>query len=99
MNIPVATAAALLLVSVKLRLICFKPISFANVAALPFSSTFGPPYFLLITMSFGLIPLEKPVPKTFDTASFATKFLAKNGACASGLFFKKTLFQIGHKFY
>ena len=28
-------------------------------------------------MSFGLIPLEKPVPRTFDTASFAAKFLAR----------------------
>ena len=44
-------------------------------------------------MSFGLIPLEKPVPRTFDTASFAAKILAKKGACASGLFFKKTYFR------
>ena len=46
-------------------------------------------------MSFGLIPLEKPVPRTFDTASFAAKFLAKKGACASGLFFKKRLISDG----
>ena len=50
-------------------------------------------------MSFGLIPLEKPVPKTFDTASFAAKFLAKKVLVHVGSFSKKELFQMGHRPY
>ena len=50
-------------------------------------------------MSFGLIPLEKPVPKTFDTASFAAKFLAKKALEQMDSFLKKDLFQTGHRPY